>query len=121
LANNPRLRRKIQVRQFVQQSLAQLQQFAASNSSDEFFAALFRILQEQLGERLDLPSSAITEAVLEEDLPRKGASPELIQELHALFQLCNQARYAPVSTAAELNAVRARAENALEGLQQLAD
>ena len=35
--------------------------------SDQFFATLSRLLQEQLGERLDLPASAITEAVIEEN------------------------------------------------------
>ena len=45
-------------------------------SSDEFFAVLFRLLQEQLGERLDLPASAITEAVIEERLSPLGISSD---------------------------------------------
>jgi tetratricopeptide (TPR) repeat protein len=63
---------------------------------------MFRLLQEQLGERLDLPASAITEAVLSERLPRRGATPDLIQRLQNLFQICNQARYAPTPTIAGL-------------------
>lgn len=119
LARNPRLRRRIQVQRTIHAGLAELRDLAARNDAQAFYSQVFRLLQEQLGERLDLPASAITEAVLDDRLPAKGASPELISQLHALFQLCNQARYAPVQTNAELLAVAADLENALKGLQQL--
>jgi hypothetical protein len=121
LANNPRLRRKIEVQKTVNAGLAELGQIAATNQSDEFFASVFRLLQEQLGERLDLPASAITEAVLNERLPKRGASPELIERLHGLFQSCNQARYAPVRSHEELQAVASNLEKAVAELQQLPD
>jgi hypothetical protein len=119
LARNPRLRRRIQVQRTIQAGLADLQKLAAENRVLDFYSLVFRLLQEQLGERLDLPASAITEAVLDERLPARGASPELIAQLHALFQLCNQARYAPVQTNAELLAVEADLGRALQALQQL--
>jgi hypothetical protein len=121
LANNPRLRRKIEVGQVVSNSIPRLRELAGSNQSDEFFALVFRLLQEQLGERLDLPASAITEAVLDERLPRRNASADLIARLHALFQVCNQARYAPVQTNEEFQAVASNLEKALGELQQLPD
>jgi len=121
LANNPRLRRKIEVTRTVSAGLAHLRQLASANRSDEFYALVFRLLQEQLGERLDLPASAITEAVIDERLPRRGASAELIGELHSLFQVCNQARYAPVRTNEELLGVASNLERALAQLQQLPD
>ncbi len=121
LANNPRLRRRIQVKRNVVEGLAQLRQIADPTRGDECFALVFRLLQEQLGERLDLPASAITEAVLDEKLPRHGASDELRARLHDLFQTCNQARYAPVRTNAELQAVASNLEKALGELQQLPD
>ena len=79
------------------------------------------LLQEQLGERLDLAASAITEAVIDERLPARGASPELMSQLHDLFQICNQARYAPVRTNEELQAVASSLEKAVSELQQLPD
>jgi hypothetical protein len=121
LANNPRLRRKIEVQKTIRAGLAQLGQLGASNQSDEFFASVFRLLQEQLGERLDQPAFAITEAVLDERLPKRGASPQLIRSLHGLFQICNQARYAPVRSHEELQAVASNLEKALGELQQLPD
>ncbi|MGH7991067.1 MAG: BatD family protein, partial [Limisphaerales bacterium] len=53
LANNPRLRRQRRVLKLIQDGTDDLRRFAAENNSDEFFATLFRLLQEQLGERLD--------------------------------------------------------------------
>jgi hypothetical protein len=73
-----------------------LKKFAAENQPDEFFALLFRLLQEQLGERLDCPASAITENVIDEHPVLRGAPEPTLDALRELFQLCNQARYAPV-------------------------
>ena len=105
----------------VASAIPQLRELAARNESEQFYAFVFRLLQEQLGDRLDLPASAITEAVLDERLPRRGASPELITRLHELFQMCNQARYAPVRTNEELQQVASNLEKALGELQQLPD
>ncbi|HVU08045.1 MAG TPA: BatD family protein [Verrucomicrobiae bacterium] len=113
LANNPRLQRQRRVAQIIENGLKDLQRFAAENNSDEFFATLFRLLQEQLGERLDCPSSAITESVVDERL----ASFAVADSLRELFQLCNQARYAPLRTSGELAAVIPQFENVIRELQ----
>jgi BatD DUF11 like domain len=119
LANNPRLRRKIAVEKMVRDGMAELRKFAVENNPEAFFALLFRLLQEQLGERLDCPATAITENVVEED-PLLCRAPETIRaDLRELFQLCNQARYAPVRGSAELNSVAAQFEKTAAGLQEL--
>jgi hypothetical protein len=117
LANNPRLRRKLAVEKLIQNGIGDLKKFAAENDAGQFFATLFRLLQEQLGERLDCPASAITEAVVDERLARLGASPAALESLRELFQLCNQARYAPVRGTSELNAVTAQFERVASELQ----
>jgi hypothetical protein len=119
LANNPRLRRKIAVEKLVQNGLADLKKFAAANQSDDFFALLFRLLQEQLGERLDCPASAITENVVEENSLLRAAPSATRDGLRELFQLCNQARYAPVRGAAELNFVAAQFEKIIGQLKEV--
>jgi hypothetical protein len=119
LANNPRLRRRRQVAQIMRQGLLELRQFASDKKSDDFFATLFRLLQEQLGERLDLPASAITEAVIEEHLRPRGAPEATLASLHELFQACNLARYAPIRTSQELAAVIPKLEAMLRELQGL--
>jgi hypothetical protein len=117
LANNPRLRRRRQVAQVVRQGLGELRQHAAEKKSDDFFATLFRLLQEQLGERLDLPASAITEAVIEEHLRPRGVPEAALTTLHELFQTCNLARYAPIKSSQELAAIIPKFETTLRDLQ----
>lgn len=119
LARNPRLRRQRQVEQLVREGLAKLRTLAAQNQSDAFFAELIRLLRERLGERLDCPASAITEAVIDEKLRPRGIPDTTLEELRELFQLYNQARYAPVRTTQELNAVLAKLESALRKLAEV--
>jgi hypothetical protein len=119
LANNPRLRRQRRVAALVQGGLNDLRRLAAENNSADFFATLFRLLQEQLGERLDCPSSSITEAVIDERLVLLGVPESTLAGLRELFQLCNQARYAPLRTSGELAAVIPQFENAIRELQNV--
>ncbi len=119
LANNPRLRRQRAVAQLVREGLNDLHKFAAANQPDEFFATLFRLLQEQLGERLDCPATAITENVIEDHPVLRGAPKATLDGLRELFQLCNQARYAPVRGSAELNSVAAQFEKTVGEVQEV--
>ena len=118
-ANNPRLRRQRQVAQIIREGLDELRRLASENNSDEFFATLFHLLQEQLGERLDLPASAITEAVIEEQLRPRGVAETVLAPLHELFQACNLARYAPIKTSQELTAIIPKVEVVLRQLQEV--
>ncbi len=117
LANNPRLRRQREVAHTVRTGLARLNQLAAEKDSEEFFATMFRLLQEQLGERLDLPASAITEAVIEQHLQGRGLPDQTLQTLRELFQLCDQARFAPIKTTQELAALVPKLKAVLEQLR----
>jgi hypothetical protein len=118
LEGNPRLQRQLRVSETVRKGLKDLAEKAESQDSEGFFAAVFRLLQEQLGERLDLPASAITEAVIDERL--FGLAPDpLLTELHELFQVCNQARYARQRSTHELMQLVPRVESALRQLREL--
>jgi hypothetical protein len=119
LANNPRLRRRLAVAALVASGMDDLKKYASANQPDEFFATLFRLLQEQLGERLDCPASAITENVIDEHPVLRGAPETTLDELRELFQLCNQARYAPVRGTSELNSVAAQFGKAIAELQEV--
>jgi len=119
LANNPRLRRRLQVVHIVRTGLTQLRDYAQANQPAEFFSTLFRLLQEQLGERLDVPASSITESIIEERLRPLGVSGETLDLLTRLFQACNQARYARQSTNKELISLIPDAEAALEQVRKI--
>jgi hypothetical protein len=119
LANNPRLRRQRAVAQLIAGGLDDLNKFAAENKPVEFFAMLFRLLQEQLGERLDCPAISITEADVDTRLILLGAKPETLESLRELFHACNQARYAPIQTSQELSALAAKFKKVISELQNL--
>ena len=119
LANNPRLRRQREVAARVRVGLKELRAHAVAQKSVEFFATLFHLLQEQLGERLDLPASAITEAVIDERLRGSIAPDEVLKPLRELFQTCNAARYAPTTSSQELAALIPKLEGVLRDLQRL--
>lgn len=119
LANNPRLRRQRQVAQLVRDGVVELRNYASQNNSDEFFATLFRLLQEQLGERLDVPASSITEAVIEERLRPRNVPEATLASLQEMFHMCNLARYAPIESSQELAAIVPRLETLLNDLRDL--
>jgi len=119
LASNPRLRRQLEVEALVNAGLAELRQQAGAAQVEPFFANLFRLLQEQLGERLALPASAITEEVLDNRLKVIGAGAELCASVHALFQACNAARYAPVRETGELAKLAEQLTVVVAGLRKL--
>ncbi len=118
LANNPRLRRQRQVARLVIEGVGDLRRFASENNSELFFSTLVRLLQEQLGERLDLPASAITEAVVAEQMQPRGLPAVTVGALHDLFQTCNLARYAPIKSSQELAAFIPKIESTLRQLQE---
>lgn len=118
LANNPRLRRQRHVAGLVRQGLADLARQAAANDAEKFHATALHLLQEQLGERLDLPAPAITEAVLD-DLPQKGLRPETPALLRELFHACNQYRYTPEHASRELASLIPKVKTVLQDLRAM--
>lgn len=119
LARNPRIRRRKHVARVVREGLVQLKRAAAANESEVFFATVFRLLQEQLGERLDTSASSITESVIDERVHPISGDEDLTRNLHELFQMCNLARYAPVRSSQELAALVPRVEHTLSKLRDL--
>jgi BatD DUF11 like domain len=119
LANNPRLRRQREVARIIHSGLEELRAYAAEMNSDAFFAALVRLLQEQIGERLDCPASAITEAVVDEKLRPRGLPDASLEALHELFQAANLARYSPVRSEQEFVAMVPKLETVLHELREM--
>jgi hypothetical protein len=119
LANNPRLRRKRQVDRLVRETIPELRRRAKAGEAEPFHAGAFRILQERLGERLDVAAGGITEEVIDERLRKAGADPALLTGLHEIFKALNHARYAPDASAAELGTLLPKIESALEQLERI--
>jgi hypothetical protein len=121
LANNPKLRRHREVAALVAHGIGEMRQLAAQNQAEPFYATAFHLLQEQLGERLDLPASAITEAIVEERMRPLNISDDILKAVHEAFQICNQARYARERTSQELASLADHFERVLQQLQGVAN
>ena len=112
---NPIKQRKRQVDQWLKAQYPQLESLAQKGDGNSFFEYLFRMIQERLGQVLDMPAASITEDVV--DHPRlveqlTGPHHELLREL---FDACNHARYAPESDHRKLVEFSSKARELLEG------
>lgn len=119
LTNDPIRRRRAQGTKVVEEGMAAMKRAAAANDSKAFFAALGTVLQARIGLALGITAAGITEEILEEKLRPKGMAERDLEVLSALFEAINQARYSPMSSVAELEALRARAESACAALEAL--
>ena len=57
--------------------------------------------------------------MIEEHPVLRGAGKGTLDGLRELFELCNQARYAPVRGSSELNSVAVQCEKTIGGLQEV--
>ncbi len=119
LAANPHLVRKRETHRAVARALEDLKLHASANEPDKFFATIFRILQEQIGERLNLPAASITESVAEENLKPRGVDAETIQLVQELFLASNQARYAGTRSSQEMNSLIPKVNEAARRLREM--
>jgi hypothetical protein len=119
IANDPKLQRKLQVERLVASGLKELNLLAERGQAEPFYETTLRLLKEQLGERLDLPAVSITEEIIEERLRPLAVPDEELDRMHALFQTCNQARYAGELSASDLHQSMAELEAVIHSLKQL--
>ena len=117
LALNPRIRRRQQVEKQIAKGIGELRKLSRSGQKEEFFAMAFRLLQEALGERLNLPAVAITESVVDEKLRPAGVPEELLKNVHEVFLMCNQARYA--GSMSDLNEACEKVQEAIHEVQKI--
>ena len=119
LALNPRQLRRIEVGRRLKHGLTLLHSHATAHQTEAFHAELHRLLQEQLGERLDLPASAVSSEIVEQRLRGAVPDPALIDAVDRLFRECDLARYAPGAAATDLQSLLSQAEKTLRQLQNL--
>jgi len=118
LASDPSLRRRMRVARLVREGLVELRQAGRRNDTEKFFATVFRLLQERLGERTGMPAAAIDDLNLDEVL-RGRVEDELRDDVHELFRACNVARYAPGRMNAALNSFIPRVEEVMARLEEV--
>ncbi len=95
--------------------LARARKFLREDDAEKFYGAVFRTLQEYLGDRFHLPSAGITGRVVEETLRPKGIDGEILDGLNGIFRECDQARYASSACGRE------KMDHAYRALEQIID
>ena len=119
IASDPKLKRRLQVERLVASGLKELNFLADKGEAEPFFETTLRLLKEQLGERLDLPAVSITEEIIDERLRPMAVPDDELQQMHALFQTCNHARYAGELSASDLHKSMTELEAVINSLKQL--
>ncbi len=109
--NDPRFQRKRRTQLLIQGGLIELRGAAEELDHIRFYTQAFRLLQEHIGDLLDLPSQSITETTLENPRIRLDEETQVQTELKELFHLCNLARYAGSRNEGSLSEVLSRLES----------
>ena len=98
--------------------LAQAQELMASDQPQEFCSAIFKTVQEYLGNRFDLPSVGITIEVVD-NLRSRGIPEEILEKLSSFFYACDRLRFAQ-SDMSE-NEMKVIMDLATESIERLED
>jgi hypothetical protein len=73
--------------------LAEAQKLMESGRSYDFFATIYKTVQEYLGDRFDLSSAGITIEIVD-ILRSQNISEEILEKLTSFFQACDRIRFA---------------------------
>ncbi len=93
LETDIRYARRLRASRKVKKNLARVRQLIDSAEPDKFFDAVFKTMQEYLGDKFQLPSGSITADVVEQ-LRFENVGEETLSKLRDCFDNCDMARYA---------------------------
>ena len=76
------------------------------------------VLQNYLGDRLNIPAGGITTSVVDEQLVPRGVNGELAAQTRACFEACDTARFAGGGAGAGVQATRETVERLIDELEK---
>lgn len=76
------------------QGLAQAKSLIATENKEQFYDAVFKTIQEYLGNKLHLSSGAVTFETIQSELVSKNVEQNAIDEIRVIFEECDMIRYA---------------------------
>jgi len=100
LATDVRYARRLRAPKKARKNILKAQSYMNTKDKDKFYDAVFKTLQEYLGDKFHLPTAGITSEVVTE-LASRGVNQDILGKLKNCFLDCDTARYAPSSFAAE--------------------
>ncbi|MBI4530838.1 MAG: protein BatD [Candidatus Latescibacteria bacterium] len=88
-------------------------------SPQEFHAEIQKALVQFLADKLNVPAAGIVVETVSDQLKQRGLPEEMIGDIEAIFQMCNEARFAPTSTPdGDLRAMYDRTELIINHLEK---
>jgi len=97
LSTDIKYARRLRAPKKARRGLHEANSFLETGNTEAFYQAIFKTLQEYLGNRFHLASAGITAGVVDTVLKERGLDQEILSKLRIFFQDCDQARYAPSS------------------------
>ena len=95
LKTDTRYARRLYASKKAREGIKKAQQFLNKKKRLEFYDAIFKTLQEYLGDKLHLPAGGITIDVVDKILKPRGIDEDTLSKLKDIFKDCDMARYAP--------------------------
>ena len=94
LQNDIGYARRLRAPAEARKNLLMIQGLLGSEEPGEFFNAVFKALQEYLGDKFHLPTAGITSNIIEK-LKSRNINQEILDKIRDCFNICDIARYAP--------------------------
>jgi hypothetical protein len=100
LISDVRYARRLQAPRKARKNLGQARRFFEQHNIAQFYKAVFKTLQEYIGDKFHLPAAGLTSDVVDE-LKKQGLNDEVLAAIKMCFDECDSARYAPASITRE--------------------
>jgi len=96
LASDVRYARRLAAPRTARRNLINVRNLLKSKETRRFYDAVFKTLQEYIGDKFHLSTAGITSDVIDE-LKARGIDSKILDELKTCFDMCDRSRYAPSS------------------------
>jgi len=101
------------------QGLALVKKLINSGNKEKFYDAIFKTIQEYLGNKLHLSSGAVTFETVQSELTSKNIEQSTIDEIKVIFEECDLIRYASADISQDdLTASYQRLANNIDSLER---
>ena len=114
LALDVRYARKLAAPRKAKKNLAKVRALLNAKETSKFYDAVFKTLQEYIGDKFHFSTAGITSDVIDK-IKTRGVDTRILDELKACFDMCDRSRYAP------LNIQHEEACNTLKALESIID
>lgn len=94
LKTDERYARRLSAPRKASAGLRAASKFLKLEKREEFYEAVFKTLQEYIGDKYHITSGGITADIIDETLKAKGLKEEVLERLRKIFSDCDMARYA---------------------------